>query len=190
MVLFMVGIVPIAMEWTALPSGERALISCDLDDVCHLRRAGPFGSFQTIGTFPERGIHGVAANCTPREYGDGEVGARGPLCRPGMWVTGWEGKPGEATRQQSTLVTDLRPGDWGYIPLDAVWVSFVARQHENFQRELGDRIDRLATSGQAWTLSLSTAPFWFPFPAQVGAIAVLPFVLVFVFRRLKFVCTS
>ena len=164
---------------------ERASIACDGNDACILRRGGPFTALHRVGSFPEAGIRLVTANCLPAAClpPGGQLEGRGPPCAPGMWVTGWDGAP------MGSPYVAIRPfprSETDKVPDDAVWVPFVARQHEGRDLHLGNRIAELVRSEQPWTIHLSTArPSFFGFPVQAAVLVVAPFAFAWGFVRFR-----
>ena len=83
----------------AFVGGERVVLSCGADDRCALDRSGPVGRFHRIGTFPADGIVAADPNCGPGAGNGGES----EVCRPGLWLTGWDGPAPELPGRETSF---------------------------------------------------------------------------------------
>lgn len=121
------GILLLGLELLAVLaflSGERAEVACGADGTCTISRSGSFGSFHPIGTFPSGHIVDVDLNCRTTVTVNQKGRRREDTsCRPGIWVTGWEGPA-----QPEVLPGHRTPS----VPAGAVFVPLADRSHHSW----------------------------------------------------------
>ena len=178
-VVALVAIVAVPIEMSSdLRSGERVVLSCDAEGSCELRQADAFGPFRVAGHFPEVGLVGTDAHCDTelRSSGDDfQDPVKVRLCRPGIWVVGWDGpaSPPEMAEEMADyrgLLAALSP-HWE-LPPDAEWVSLAQRAHRDWTIDPDGEVERLRPGNEPWTLEYSSAR-WASYPVQAAVTAVV-----------------
>lgn len=141
-----------------LPQGERVAVVCPAaenraDVTCTVRRGGPFGALETIGTFPLAGVDRTAFDCDRPRRG------RKSRCASGLWVAGWTGPAVERV----DFSEDLRLS----------WVPFTRRRLDFPDSwRPGDAVMDARETGAPVDVRVSTAdPTWFSFPLQAAVVA-------------------
>lgn len=141
-----------------LAQAERVAVVCPAAEnhaavTCTVRRGGPFGALDTIGTFPLDGVDRTASDCEPPRRG------RASRCAEGLWVARWTGPAAERADRSE----DLRLS----------WVPFTSRRLDFPDSwRPGDAVMDARDTGTPVDVRVSTAdPTWFSFPLQAAAVA-------------------
>lgn len=164
----------------AFVGGERVVVSCGADDRCTIARSGPMGGFRRIGTFPADGVVAADPNCGPGPVGPAGGGG---ACRPGLWLTAWDGPDPALPEQERSF--ELPPSR---RPDGAVFVPWADRSHGAWHPVTSSELDRLQRADGARSLRFDTHR-WLPFPAVAGLLAVeavvIAFLVAVVARRMR-----